>query len=69
MSNYYVNRNAQSNGDHEVHRSGCSYLPDLKNRVFLGDFESCIPAVRQAKTMYYSQSNGCYYCSNSCHTS
>lgn len=35
---YYVNKNAQRNGDHEVHRQDCSYLPEQKNRQFLGDF-------------------------------
>ena len=32
MSSYYVNTNAQANGDHEVHTSGCSYLPAPENR-------------------------------------
>ena len=27
MASYYVNNNAQSNGDHEVHTTGCSWLP------------------------------------------
>lgn len=68
MANYYVNKNAQANGDHEVHRSGCSYMPRPENCIFLGDFETCAPAVRKAKE-YYQQSNGCYYCSPDCHTS
>lgn len=24
---YYVNKNSQSNGDHEVHTRSCSFLP------------------------------------------
>lgn len=67
MARYYVNQNAQANGDHEVHRDGCSFMPDASNRTYLGDFVSCAPAVREAKR-YYSQSNGCYYCSRDCHT-
>lgn len=67
MAYYYVNKNAQSNGDHEVHVSGCSRMPAIENRTYLGDFSSCKPAVAEAKR-YYSQSNGCYYCCNSCHT-
>lgn len=67
MSNYYVNKNAQQNGDHEVHKEGCSWMPELSNRLYLGDFTSCEPAVREAKK-HYSQSNGCYYCCNACHT-
>lgn len=68
MALYYVNKNAQSNGDHEVHKRGCSWMPDPENRIYLGDFSSCKPAVREAKK-HYSKSNGCYYCSRECHTS
>lgn len=68
MSSYYVNRNAQSNGDHEVHRSGCSYLPAVENRIYLGEFTNCADAVRAAKS-HYHRVNGCYFCSNACHTS
>ena len=67
MSRYYVNNNAQSNGDHEVHTIGCSYLPELGNRTYLGDFDSCKPAVKEAKR-HFSQVNGCYHCSKPCHT-
>ncbi|MFH1302096.1 MAG: hypothetical protein ABIK07_13625 [Planctomycetota bacterium] len=67
MSRYYVNKNAQSNGDHEVHTTGCTYMPDWNNRIDLGDFASCGPAVREAKK-HYTQVNGCYYCSKPCHT-
>lgn len=68
MASYYVNKNAQANGDHEVHRFSCSFLPAPENRKYLGEYESCAPAVREAKKTY-PQSNGCYYCSPACHTS
>lgn len=68
MARYYVNNNAQANGDHEVHRDGCARMPELHNRTYLGDFQSCAPAVSEAKKHHY-QVNGCYYCSNACHTS
>lgn len=64
---YYVNKKAQANGDHEVHKAGCEWMPDKENRIYLGDFSNCHAAVREAKR-YYSQSNGCYYCSIECHT-
>lgn len=67
MSMYYVNKNAQSNGDHEVHKDGCSYLPNPENRIDLGYHTNCQSAVRKAKE-HYSQSNGCYYCSRECNT-
>lgn len=67
MARYYVNKNGQSNGDHEVHVYGCSFMPAVENRLYLGDFSSCGPAVREARK-YYSTANGCYYCCNLCHT-
>ncbi|RAH34417.1 hypothetical protein DOT37_03105 [Pantoea agglomerans] len=65
---YYVNKNAQTNGDHEVHVGSCDRMPQTSNRLYLGIFESCSPAVREAKK-FYLKSNGCYYCSRACHTS
>lgn len=67
MTLYYVNKNQQQNGDHEVHKTGCTYLPNLENRIYLGDYDSCYPAVQKAKG-YFSQVNGCYYCAYACHT-
>lgn len=67
MARYYVNQTAQENGDHEVHKLGCSFMPNDENRTYLGDFSSCAPAVRAAK-IHYDQVNGCYYCSEACHT-
>ena len=67
MAKYYVNNNKQANGDHEVHKLGCSFMPNPENRTYLGDFISCGPAVREAKK-YHSKVNGCYYCSRACHT-
>ena len=68
MYRYYVNKNAQSNGDHEVHKEGCSHMPDSKNMLPLGSFSSCKGAVREAKK-YYRTADGCFYCCPSCHTS
>lgn len=68
MASYYVNDTAQSNGDHEVHKDGCSYMPSAGKRTYLGEFTTCQDVVKAAKS-HYSQVNGCYYCSNACHTS
>lgn len=68
MPRYYVNSNAQSNGDHEVHLETCSHLPNELNRVDLGYHQNCATAVQAAKRLY-TKSNGCYYCCNACHTS
>jgi hypothetical protein len=67
-TSYYVNTQAQANGDHEVHKSGCTWLPSVLNRTYLGEYDSCVGAVKEARK-HYLQVNGCYYCSNACHTS
>ena len=67
MARYYVNKNAQANGDHEVHTTGCSWLPKPENRIYLGTFDSCYPAVQEARK-HYTQVNGCFHCSKACHT-
>lgn len=67
MKNYYVNKNAQPNGDHEVHNEYCRYLPVIQNRVHLGEFPDCREAVKEAKRQY-TQVNGCKTCSPDCHT-
>ena len=64
---YYVNKNAQSNGDHEVHTATCSWLPHEGNRIYLGDFTSCGPAKAEAKK-YYRTADGCAHCCPACHT-
>lgn len=68
MARYYVNKNAQANGDHEVHKDGCSWMPEPQNREYLGDFPSCHGAVIEAKKKY-PRANGCFHCSRECHTS
>ena len=72
MPQYIVNRNAQSNGDHEVHkypRSLCNRhdYPEPRNQIDLGFHVSCHGAVRKARE-FYSKANGCYYCATECHT-
>ncbi len=69
---YYLNKNQQSNGDYEVHESSCQFLPSPENRIYLGSFYTCQEAVNEAKRRFPVQRNninGCYYCSNACHTS
>lgn len=65
---YYVNMNSQTNGDHEVHEEGCKDLPNLSNRIYLGEFYNCQEAVAEARKKY-RQVNGCFTCSRPCHTS
>ena len=69
MNKYIVNKNAQSNGDHEVHNEtfNCQFLPNYENRRNLGYHSNCHNAVSEAKK-YYGKVNGCFYCANNCHT-
>lgn len=66
MAYYYVNKSAQSTGEHEVHTSTCAKIPSSENREFLGSFDSCREALQEARN-HYSNVDGCYYCCNSCH--
>lgn len=66
---YYVNTKAQSNGDNEVHKDGCEWMPSKENQKYLGEFESCAEAVEEAKKTYPDTANGCAHCSKECHTS
>jgi hypothetical protein len=71
MPNFIINKNAQSNGDNEVHNTtdGCSYMPDTENQIALGTHTSCHGAVAHAKSKWPdNRINGCYYCCNPCHT-
>ena len=51
MDYYYVNKKAQTNGDHEVHTSACSYLPATENQKLLGYFASCADAVKEQRKL------------------
>jgi hypothetical protein len=67
MPEFYVNRNAQITGEHEVHqKDACPYPPDLANRVGVGWHASCHGAILAA-TSIYSSVDGCYWCCNTCH--
>ena len=47
MDEYCVNRNAQANGDHEVHKMGCDYRPAPAKADPLGWHYSCHAAVQR----------------------
>ena len=67
---YCVNKNAQANGDHEVHKNGCRYWPLPGNDESLGLHDGCWPAIQEAEKRHPSwRVNGCIFCSPACHTS
>lgn len=61
MYRYFVNTNAQANGDHEVHKDTCLFLPAPANRKDLGYCSSDEEALRKAR-QYYTSADGCAYC-------
>lgn len=72
MPRYIINKNAQPNGDYEVHNAttGCTHMPLPENQIELGNHLSCTGAVQFAKEKLPSNRiNGCYFCCNNCHTS
>jgi hypothetical protein len=72
MPIFIINKNAQSNGDHEVHNitTGCRYMPAVSSQIDLGHHASCHAAVAEAKRRWpQSRINGCYYCASACHSS
>lgn len=68
VADYYVNKNAQDNGDNEVHKNPCGWMPQAANRIYLGAFDKCEDAVAAAKRLYPKTANGCIHCSKACHT-
>jgi len=69
MKFYYYNKNTDNKGKHEVHTNDCSYQPNAQNKVLIGYCSNCKEAIKRAKLENPSKSfDGCYYCSNECHT-
>lgn len=66
MEKYYVNKKPQANRDYEVHHKDCIHLPNAQNRIYLGEFYSCVGAVFAARQTYET-ANGCNTCSYLCH--
>ena len=61
MKSYYVNTIYIKNYGHLVHQHGCDYLPNAKERTYLGEFENWGEAVEKAK-LIYDKVNACEYC-------
>ncbi|WNM19133.1 hypothetical protein [Flavobacterium capsici] len=54
MKLYYVNRNPNQIGNHELHLATCNHLPNIFNRVCLGDYKTPHEALHDAKKIYPS---------------
>ena len=49
MDAYYVNKNAQSNEEHEIHKNGCVDMSYSENMIFLDYFNNCNDAIKRQK--------------------
>ncbi len=67
MYRYYVNKQAQRTGEHEVHTSLCGYNPPPEGCIYLGEFSSCQRAIEKARE-HFEKVDGCYFCCRECHT-
>lgn len=63
---YYVNKNAQSDGYHEVHETDCTQGANLENQQSVGWHSDCHGAVTKARESY-TYVDGCAYCCAACH--
>jgi hypothetical protein len=61
MIKYYVRLKPQLDGVNAVHKENCPFLDDIKMKRYLGEFSSCMDAIREAKK-YFSHSKGCSFC-------
>jgi len=62
MAEFYVEINAQSNGDHVVHKSDCAHLPAKEAIQYLGAISNCNSALKKAGQLF-RQVSGCAHCS------
>jgi hypothetical protein len=66
MGTYYVETQAEENGRHKIHTSGCPYLPGISRRLQLGDHATCHSAIR-ATHRHFEEVDGCLSCAPECH--
>ena len=64
MPKYYVNNTPQAM---KCIKRDVIILPLILDKKNLGYHDNCESAVKRAEEDYH-QVNGCYYCSNECHT-
>jgi hypothetical protein len=62
MAEFYVEINAQSNGDHVVHTADCSLLPSKETMQYLGSISNIKSAVKKASEVLRQQASGCSKC-------
>lgn len=64
MQNFYLNKIAQNNGDHEIHKEKCRFCDKRKpNFELLSAFSTEREALIKARRKYPSlKIDGCFFC-------
>ncbi|MBE8182386.1 MAG: hypothetical protein HAW61_02540 [Candidatus Portiera sp.] len=66
---YFINRNRQKTGEHEIHVKECKTFPEPQNAIPLGVYNICSAAKEAAKRAYPNwEVDGCKNCLRECHT-
>ena len=66
MPNFYLRIKSELNGTNIVHKKGCPFMPDIQNRIPLGEFKCYKMAAKEAGR-YFSRITGCYFCIKECY--
>lgn len=61
MAEFYIETNAQPNGDHYVHFANCTLLPAKDAIHYLGSIASSASAIKRASE-YFKNACGCPQC-------
>ncbi len=67
MEQYIINKNEDDKGNNEIHMISCNHLPDIKNQVFIGQYDNKISALVNAKLRGWKNADGCFYCCEEIH--
>lgn len=67
MPYFYINKNAQETGEHEIHKSPCNWMPSENNKISLGWFNTFGEAKMEA-LKHFDNVDGCIHCCPEGHT-
>ena len=69
MKQYYMNMDTTQNpnNNHEVHATGCIWMPSEYNRVYIGYYSDGVQAVAEARRKGYYNVDGCATCCPEAH--
>lgn len=69
MADFYINKNEQKTGEHEVHKNGCLYLLLMTSKEYLGSHTSSHSAILKVMSLHPLWIiDGCATCCPESHT-